>query len=234
MIRVLILQHAEGEWIGSMHDWFTDPCRRHDFVLNTVRLNRGATLPDVDSFDWLLPMGGPMSVNNETDYPWLVAEKTFIRQAIENDKTILGICLGGQLIAAAAGAEVYRNTTTEIGWWPVIKTDHAVTWLPEIMSPLSWHGDCFRLPAGAIPFAYSAVTPCQGFRLGQRIWALQFHLEAAPGTIDAFLAFEPDGLPHGKAVQTSDQLRNDTEFLPQSRQAMHQLLEALYEPAHVD
>lgn len=226
MIAVLILQHAEGEWIGSMNDWFTDPSRENDFVLKTIRLDHAEKLPELHSFDWLLIMGGPMSVNDEAGYPWLIEEKQFINQAIKAGKTIIGICLGGQLIAAASGAEVYPNNTAEIGWFPVMRTDIDVTWLPEMAKLLSWHGDCFRVPAGAIPFATSAITPCQGFSLGKRIWALQFHLEAQPGTVNAFLAFENDGLPDGEYVQNETQLRIN-EFLPQSRVIMHRLLDSL-------
>ncbi|RTE67396.1 type 1 glutamine amidotransferase [Amphritea opalescens] len=226
MIRVLILQHAEGEWIGSMHDWFTDSSRCNGFILTTVRLDQGEALLDVNAFDWLLVMGGPMSVNDEAHYPWLIDEKKLIRQAVEQDKTILGICLGGQLIAAALGAQVYQNSTVEIGWFPVSSTDAKVTWLPRTFSPLSWHGDCFKLPAGARAFASSAVTPCQGFSVGQRIWALQFHLEATFGTVDAFLACETSGLPEGEYVQSKTQLNSD-KHLPQSRQAMHGLLASL-------
>lgn len=227
MIRILILQHAEGEWIGSMADWFSDTSRCDNFVLKTLRLDQGDTLVDMDAFDWLLVMGGPMSVNDELTHPWLREEKELIRQAIACDKTVLGICLGGQLIAAASGAEVYRNHTQEIGWFSINRTDPRVTWLPDKVNLLSWHGDCFRLPVGATPFASSDVTPCQGFSMGPRIWALQFHLEAAAGTVDAFLACEGDDLPSGEFVQRVSQLQQDAEFLPQSRQIMHRLLDSL-------
>ncbi|SEQ09367.1 GMP synthase-Glutamine amidotransferase [Amphritea atlantica] len=226
MVRVLILQHAEGEWIGSMNDWFSEPSRVSGFTLTTIRLDHGEALPGRNSFDWLLIMGGPMSVNDESDYPWLCEEKQLIRQSIADNKTIIGICLGGQLIASAAGAEVYRNSAVEIGWFPVIRTDTDVTWLPETASLLSWHGDCFRLPAGARPFAASRITPCQGFSLGPRVWALQFHLEAQPGTVEAFLALEPHGLPEGKYVQPQQQLLSEA-FLSRSQTIMHGLLDSL-------
>ncbi|WP_428034511.1 type 1 glutamine amidotransferase [Amphritea sp.] len=226
MVRVLILQHAEGEWIGSMNDWFSEPSRVSGFTLTTIRLDHGEALPGRNSFDWLLIMGGPMSVNDESDYPWLREEKQLIRQSIADNKTIIGICLGGQLIASAAGAEVYRNSAVEIGWFPVIRTDTGAQWFPQTATVLSWHGDCFRIPVGAVPFASSTVTPCQGFSLGPRVWALQFHLEAQPGTVEAFLAFETQGLPEGEYVQTQPQLLSDA-FLLQSQKIMHRLLDSL-------
>ncbi|MBN0987315.1 type 1 glutamine amidotransferase [Amphritea pacifica] len=223
---MLILQHTEGEWIGSMNDGFAEPSRVNNFILHTVRLDHGSTLPASDSFDWLLIMGGLMSVNDESDYLWLREEKQLIRQSIADDKTIIGICLGGQMIASAAGAEVYRNSTPEIGWFAVIRTDTDVTWLPETASLLSWHGDCFRVPVGARPFATSHMTPCQGFSLGPRIWVLQFHLQAQSGTVAAFLALEPHGLPEGEYVQRQQQLLSEA-FLSRSQTIMHGLLDSL-------
>ena len=87
MQKVAILQHAEGEWIGSMQGWFADKA----FELQTYRLDFNEALPTIDTFDWLLIMGGPMSVNDEDTYPWLPAEKKLIKEAIEAGKKVMGI-----------------------------------------------------------------------------------------------------------------------------------------------
>lgn len=222
MQKVAIFQHAEGEWIGSMTDWFTDK----DFQLKTYRLDLNESLPTVDQFDWLLVMGGPMSAYEEDMYPWLVAEKKVIKQAIESDKTVLGICLGGQLIANAMGADVYRNIGHEVGWHPMTKTNACATWMPDNLIPLSWHYDCFDLPDGAIPFASSAITPNQGFKLGDNVWALQFHLEAYTNTAGDFLGLDDEGLPTGEYVQTEAEIFT-TEHLKQSRLAAFNLLDQM-------
>lgn len=222
MQKVAIFQHAEGEWIGSMTDWFIGK----DFQLQTYRLDLDERLPTVDQFDWLLIMGGPMSAYDEDIHPWLVAEKKLIKQAIESDKTILGICLGGQLIASSMGADVYRNTQHEVGWYPMTKTNACATWMPDNLVPLSWHYDCFELPNGAIPFVTSKVTPHQGFKLGENVWALQFHLEAQAGTARDFLALDDEGLPLGNYVQTEAEMFTGEHF-EQNRQAAFALLDLM-------
>lgn len=224
MLKVLILQHAEGEWIGSMEHWFSE----RDFILTTIRMDHGEPLPEIEDFDWLLVMGGPMSVYDESGFPWLIVEKPFIRHAIHLGKTVLGICLGGQLIANAMGATVKANKQQEIGWYEVSRIDQKANWLPETFSPLSWHGDIFELPEGAISLAYSAVTPCQGFRLGDSVIGLQFHLEAQAGTAEAFLNLETSCLPEGATVQSKEQLLDDMQYLEQSREVMYALLEHLH------
>ena len=223
MQKVAVLQHAHGEWIGSMQEWFTNK----DFLLQTYRLDLNSVLPTVDEFDWLMIMGGPMSVNDEDIYPWLAPEKQLISDAIAADKIVLGICLGGQLIASAMHAKVIKNTQPEIGWYPVTKTNQCATWMPEIFKPLSWHSDCFELPEGATAFASSAITPYQGFSVGKKIWALQFHLEAQTGTVASFLALEPQGLPTGDYVQSEAEIFDDAKYLKQSQRAIFSLLEQL-------
>tara|TARA_R110002049_G_scaffold159633_9_gene324628 strand:+ start:411 stop:1094 length:684 start_codon:yes stop_codon:yes gene_type:complete len=222
MQKVAIFQHAEGEWIGSMTDWFADK----DFQLQTYRLDLNEPFPTVEQFDWLLIMGGPMSVYNEEIYPWLLSEKKIIKEAIESDKTVLGICLGGQLIASAMGADVYRNTQQEVGWYALTKTNSCATWMPDSLVPLSWHSDCFDLPNGAIAFASTAVTPNQGFKLGENVWALQFHLEAQANTAADFLALDDEGLPTGEYVQTEADIFSN-EHLKQSRLAAFNLLDQM-------
>lgn len=230
MQKVAVFQHADGECIGSMRHWFADK----PFQLLTFRLDLNDPLPSVDEFDWLLIMGGPMSTYDETNYPWLIAEKQLIREAIEVGRIVLGICLGSQLIASALDAKVYPNTQLEIGWYPVSKTNATASWMPEDLVPLSWHGDCFELPVNATSFACSAITPSQGFFYGKHVWALQFHLEAEPGTVEAFLALESNGLTEADYVQSKQVLFDNTNQLRQSQQAIFALLDTLYQKSIPD
>ena len=142
------------------------------------------TLPDVDDLDLLIIMGGPMSINDEAGYPWLAAEKEFIRSAIEKDKAVIGICLGAQLIAGAMGAAVYPNREKEIGWFPIAgeMTDGAQESFsfPEELLVFHWHGETFDLPHGAVRLAAGAACKNQAFQLGRRVIGLQFHLETTP------------------------------------------------------
>lgn len=200
--RLCVLQHADGIGLGCMEQWF----KEHEFDINTVRVDRGEPLPPLNSFDWLAIMGGPMGVYEEAQYPWLKTEKQWLRTAIDTDKKILGVCMGGQLIASALGAEVYPAESAEIGWFPINRTDASASWLPPQSCLLSWHGDQFKLPSGGKPFASSEATPNQGFRYGDNIWALQFHVEAQTGTTDIFLEATGGELPAGEYVQSKDQL----------------------------
>lgn len=223
MINVFVFQHADGEWIGSMESWFSTK----QVNLTTVRVDQGESFPDVISCDWLLIMGGPMSVYDEDNYPWLVSEKKLIRAAIDAGKIVFGICFGAQLIASAMGSTVKPNCEQEIGWFEVERLDPNACWMPARFKPLSWHGDVLVPPAGAVVIAKSEITPCQGFTLGDQVVALQFHLEAQNGTAVEFLAHEVGGLPEGDFVQNEEVLLKD-DYLKQSQKVMHALLDRLW------
>lgn len=195
------------------------------YELTTTMVYLGEPIPTVDDFDWLLIMGGGMSVYEEEKYPWLVTEKQLIRDAIAAGKKVLGICLGGQLIASAMGAKVYPNDQQEIGWHDVTKTDSLATWCPDSFKPLSWHGDRFDLPDSAISFASSVITPHQGFCLSDKVWALQFHLEAITDSVPDFYAVTGK-MPEGDYVQAVEQMIEDN-YVVESKSIMHTLLDVI-------
>ena len=171
------LQHVPFEGLGSIHTWLQS--MRADVTV--TKFFENPTLPDVDDLDLLVIMGGPMSVNDEGDHPWLAAEKRFIRSAIENDKAVIGICLGAQLIASAMGAAVYPHKEKEIGWFPVAgeATDGEgeLFLFPQELLVFHWHGETFDLPEGAMRIARSDACENQAFQLGRRVIGMQFHLE---------------------------------------------------------
>lgn len=220
MQRVHILKHEPNEWIGSMRPWFEEK----GYQLTTCEVYNNETLPQVDDFDWLIIMGGNMSVYQEDEYPWLVPEKQLLREAIAADKKIIGICLGGQMIASALGADVSPGVALEIGWYPLEKTNEIASWLPNGFSPLSWHGDRFLPPDGAVSFCQSSITPHQGFCIGNKVWGLQFHLEATDESIPAFYETSGSTLPEGEFVQSYHQLI-ETSNTNQSAEVMSALLD---------
>lgn len=223
-MRLVVLQHARGEGLGSMLAWF----RQKQFTILTCHVHLGEPLPACDEFDWLVVMGGPQSVYEEQTYPWLVPEKQLIREAIAAGKKVLGVCLGGQLIASALGAAVYANSQSEIGWFPIRKTDPVAGWLPDEQMLLSWHNDTFDVPVEGTAFASSDVTACQGFCVGPKVWALQFHVEAEPRTAGVFLAAGDGTLPVGPKVQSFAELAAPTH-LPASAQTAAALLEVMWQ-----
>ena len=176
------LQHVPFEGLGSIETWLQS--RRA--AITVTRFFEDPALPSLDDFDLLIIMGGPMSVNDEANHPWLAAEKQFIRSAIEKDKAVIGICLGAQLIASAMGAAVYPNREKEIGWLPVMAepvsdADDRFSF-PQELLVFHWHGETFDLPQGVVRLAKSAACENQAFQLGRRVIGMQFHLET---TLDA-------------------------------------------------
>jgi len=108
-MRAHYLQHVPFEGLGSIEPWL----RGAGYEITNTQFFRSAELPDFDQIDLLVVMGGPMSVNDEDEFPWLRKEKKFIRDVIEFGKPVLGICLGAQLIAGSMGAIVYKNPVKE-------------------------------------------------------------------------------------------------------------------------
>jgi GMP synthase (glutamine-hydrolysing) len=146
----------------------------------------GEDLPaPLDDFGALVVFGGGMNVRDADRLPWLVGEVELLRDAVQSRLPTLGICLGAQLLAAAAGAEVRRASAPEIGWFDVTRTarDPVLDALPERFLAYEWHSYTFELPAGATELARSAVCS-QAFRIGEAAWGVQFHPEVTPAIID--------------------------------------------------
>ncbi len=150
----------------------------------------GAGWPAHDAVRGAVLMGGPMSVNDVADYPGLDAELAWVREGLARDLPMLGVCLGSQVIARAAGAAVAPGPRAEIGWLPVEVADSrdpVIGPLAPMTPTLHWHGEAFALPEGATPLARSAITPVQAFRLGSA-WGVLFHPEADADLVDLWLA----------------------------------------------
>ena len=178
-MNVQVLQHVSFEDIGRMAPWLAE---QRASVGYTRFHEVSARLPAVKGLDLVIVMGGPMSVNDESVYPWLKAEKHFIREAVERGVPMIGICLGAQLLANAFGARVYPNREREIGWYPIkaVASSEEVFRFPTQANVFHWHGETFDLPDGAIQLASSAACTNQAFQIGRRAIGLQFHLETTP------------------------------------------------------
>jgi len=196
-VRAHYLQHVAFESPGSILPWL----KKHGASVTSTRLFEAQTLPAVDDFDLLVVMGGPMSVNDEAEYPWLIAEKRLVREAIDGGRAVVGVCLGAQVIASALGSRVFLNGAREIGWFPIAATpapaSGTLRW-PDRLTVFHWHGETFDLPSGAVRLASSESCLNQAFQIGDRVVGLQFHLEATPETVAAMVEhcrheLRPDG-----------------------------------------
>lgn len=214
-MHVQVLQHVPFEGVGSMADWFQV---RGATVHYTRFFEADACLPDPASCDLIVAMGGPMSVNDEAELPWLIEEKTFLRQAIEQGVSVLGVCLGAQLIASALGARVQPSPVAEIGWFPVWRAEsvgESCFVFPDRIELLHWHGETFALPEGARLLASSEACQHQAFQLGRRVIGLQCHPEMTPAIIADLLDACADELRPGPWVQTPAQLAGEPRsYLP--------------------
>jgi GMP synthase (glutamine-hydrolysing) len=178
---VVVLQHIACEPPGEYETVLLERGAR----LHRVELDEGDPLPDFDRFDAIVAMGGPMSVNDDADLPWLTAEKRAIGEAVRAGVPYFGACLGVQLLAASLGARVYAGPDPEVGVLPVTLTDEGAAdplfaGLPRSFPTLQWHGDTFDLPDGATLLASSPAYPNQGFRFGRAAYGIQFHVEVLP------------------------------------------------------
>lgn len=207
-MRAHCLQHVPFEPPASIESWLSGAGSQ----LTTTRFYAGESLPAVSEIDLLVVMGGPMSANDDARHPWIAGERRFIREAIDEGKAVLGVCLGAQLIARAMGARVYANREREIGWLPIeglSGTGTGPAWARAGIETtvFHWHGDTFDLPPGAVHLARSAGCGNQAFRIGDRVMGLQFHLEVTPAAMQGMLA-------HGRAELTpSRYTQSEAEIL---------------------
>ena len=213
-MRIHYFQHVPFEGSGAISPWV----QANGHTLSATRLFGGEGLPKLEDIDWLIVLGGPMGVQDDHSHPWLTQEKRFIEKAIKNGKTVLGICLGAQLIADVLGAKVFRNRFKEIGWFPIELTATPATApifrkLPQQFEAFHWHGDTFDLPAGATRVAQSAACENQAFVYEERIVGLQFHLETTREGAEQLIKNCAEDLTEAPFIRPpSSILASDTRF----------------------
>nr|MBD3623756.1 type 1 glutamine amidotransferase [Sunxiuqinia sp.] len=229
--RIHCLQHVPFEGLGAIKSWIED---REHHLTYTRFYEDHYQLPDLNQFDWLIVLGGPMGVYDDELYPWLKAEKNFLKEAIFAHKTILGICLGSQLIASALGARIFSNKEKEIGWFDVQLTQqgkqhflfHGV---PETFKVFHWHGDTFKLPESATHLARSVACVQQAFSYSDKVLGVQFHLEMTPESLQEILKACDNELIKDTYVQTEQEILANQDTMTNNNQLLLALLNKLEE-----
>ena len=189
MKKVLVFQHVPYEILGTL-----DPLlRAAGYRVRYVNFGREPDAePDVDKYQGLIVLGGPMNVDMTEKYPHLKTEVRLIRRAMEQGIPILGICLGAQLIAKTLGARVHKNPEKEIGWYDISLTDAGkqdplMRHLEDTRPIFEWHSDTFELPEGAVHLAFGQSCQNQAFRYGENVYGFQFHMEVDGPLVERWL-----------------------------------------------
>ena len=198
MSRLLVLQHLERERPGL----FVNLAEERGFCVCTFRLDLGDSLPELRNGDLLLVLGGPMGIRDigTSTYPWLIEEVRLIKEALNKGIGLIGVCLGAQLLAYAAGGNVERlqeevadQPLAEIGWdniFPQSLETHSklTTFLSVPFPVLHWHGDRILLPNTADLIASSCRCKEQLFSIGPLAYGLQFHVEVDDEMVNTWIS----------------------------------------------
>jgi GMP synthase (glutamine-hydrolysing) len=197
-MRALVITHTASESPGTLAEWLPAA----GLELDVVEPWNGDPLPErVTEHDALVVMGGPQQAYDDGSAPWLRQTKELLRAATADALPVLGICLGGQLLAEATGGRVRQGEDgPELGARLVAKRDAAVddplfSDIPLSPVVVQWHWDAVvDLPPGAVLLAASPRYPHQAFRVGSRSYGLQFHIETPPDMVRGWAAADAHGV----------------------------------------
>jgi GMP synthase-like glutamine amidotransferase len=201
-VAVLIIKNIITEGPGTIEDFL----RKEDFSFKVVELSSGEVPPSLGDFNTLVIMGGPMGVYEIGQYPHLRIESRIIREAINRDMKVIGICLGSQMIAYCLGSDVYKGPKEEIGWQHIELSGDGIR--DPFMKKLAihpsvgdfwrkfkvfhWHGDTFEIPIGAVLLASSELYKNQAFRYKNNVYGFQFHIEVTKEMIKEWFENRPE------------------------------------------
>jgi GMP synthase-like glutamine amidotransferase len=231
MLRLHGLRHESFEKEGEIAVW----AKERGHTLTHTDLWNGENPPALDTFDFLIVMGGPMNIYEEDKFPWLAVEKRFLKESIAAGKRVLGVCLGAQLLADVLGGKVTKGAHREIGWHTVSAGPDAArsrvfAGLPKAYEAFHWHGDTFAIPPKALWTARSEACAHQAFSACEdRVVGLQFHLETNAESLAALAAgcadevtVDPVRHPY---VQSIDAMTAQPERLGELRTLLNHILD---------
>ncbi len=219
MKRLLVLQHLEIEGPGL----FKQIAKERNLTIEIIRLDKKDNLPETKEGDLILIMGGPMGVKDigRDKYRWLNLERDFISRELENKRPIIGVCLGAQLLANAAGGDVEilrygypPKELPEIGWSQIFIDKSNKDFKELLEDPfyvLHWHGDRILLPNKAVLIASSERCKEQFFRIGDFAYGLQFHIETTSTMISKWIRNDKEFVLKGLGSNGQEILREENK-----------------------
>jgi GMP synthase-like glutamine amidotransferase len=227
MAGIYIFQHTPFEGPGYIQTW----AEKQNKELHIVPVYQDVELPSQDEVDFLIVLGGPMSIRDRAKLPWLDSEIDFLYEYTSRGKKALGICLGAQLLADAIGGRVSKGTT-EIGWYPVKsaparEASNIFRTFPKEFTPLHWHSETFSMPSDAYRTTGTIVTPNQSFDFKGRIVGIQYHLEVDEALLEDFIRSADRVFPKGKYVGTEDQIRAGKVHMPKNQALLTRVLDTM-------
>jgi GMP synthase-like glutamine amidotransferase len=227
-LSIHTFKHVPFEGLGCIEEWIT----KNEHTASFTHFYEDYQLPNLSDIDWLIVMGGPMGIYDDQLYPWLKKEKSFIREAIEAGKTVIGICLGSQLIADVLGAKVYPNNQKEIGWFNLERTEEGkkgtiLAGFEDNFHVFHWHGDTFDLPEGSKRLFQSEITANQAFLYNKKVLGLQFHFEVTLNSLQDMLKHGANELIESNTIQTAEKILSQTSYIDSNNQKMFEILNYL-------
>ncbi|MDD2338367.1 MAG: type 1 glutamine amidotransferase [Geobacteraceae bacterium] len=218
-----LIQNDHDVPSGSLIEW----CREFQIPFRTVRPYLGELLPPVADISALIVLGGAMGVHDSCRYPYLLAVRSSIQQAVFREVPLLGICLGGQLLADALGAPVHSKRNGELGLYSVNVLelsfpDPLFQDIPRVFTAFQWHNDSFEIPAGAVCLASSSRCAHQAFRYGVNQYGLQFHPEVTRSIITSWIESSDDVDDSARILE--DFIREEAVYSTVSRKLLENFL----------
>ena len=208
-MKVLAVIHSDEGPAGT----FADVTEAGGHRLETWRPDLDSRPPVPGEHDAVMVFGGGMHLDQEAQHPWLSGEAQYLRALLERQVPVLGVCLGAQLVAKAAGAAVGPAARPEIGWCEVERTadDPVLGVLPTRFPAFQWHFYAFEVPDGGRELARSPVCS-QAFRLGDVTWAVQFHPEVTREIVASWVGEAPEEAPANLVAETEERIEDWTRL----------------------
>ena len=209
MKTIAIVQHTQDDPPGGI----AAALGRLSLSYRVVRIMSGEEAPaTTQDLSALVLLGGAMHVHQEDKYPFLRVERRLLADCLAEDVPVLGVCLGAQLLAAAAGAEVFDRPSPEIGWVDIdiVASDPLFQGFESPLRVLQWHKQSFKLPPGSVRIA-ARPDGEQVFRAGRRAWGIQFHPEVGTDVIEAWIKEAEEGDRDGLLPGMGPAIREETQ-----------------------